>query len=242
MTDGHNQFFQAADSYRDCMSTSFWLARHAETATPHVFHGAESDIGLGTHGIRQATAAVDWFAKEIRPTRIVTSTMKRSIETATILSQAMGVPTVIAENLHERRVGALGGTSFSGSDGPWPETIRNWCAGDCDYTTEGAESFADLQRRLLPAIEAVFNRWPDDRILIIAHGIVCKVVLLSLLTDWGITGWERMGHSLNLATSELIRSETGSWSCSWMHRLPPGVQAVNDDRKAKLSSIEPSRA
>ena len=39
-----------------------WLVRHAETAAPTLFHGAESDIELGAHGHRQAAAAVEWFA------------------------------------------------------------------------------------------------------------------------------------------------------------------------------------
>ncbi len=34
--------------------TRMLLARHAETAAPDRFHGAESDIGLSEFGVRQA--------------------------------------------------------------------------------------------------------------------------------------------------------------------------------------------
>ena len=47
--------------------TTIWLVRHAETAAPTMFHGAESDVALGEHGKRQTTAAAGWFA-ELRPT------------------------------------------------------------------------------------------------------------------------------------------------------------------------------
>lgn len=32
------------------MPTRIWLLRHAETALPTVFHGAESDVGLSRRG------------------------------------------------------------------------------------------------------------------------------------------------------------------------------------------------
>ena len=43
------------------------LTRHAETTTPTVFHGAESHIGLGDIGRRQAVAATDWFRRGAGP-------------------------------------------------------------------------------------------------------------------------------------------------------------------------------
>ncbi len=52
--------------------TRVWLARHAETSTPTVFHGAESDVGLSEFGERQALASAEWF-QTLRPTRLVSS-------------------------------------------------------------------------------------------------------------------------------------------------------------------------
>ena len=41
------------------MPTRVLLLRHAETATPHLFHGAESDVGLSERGRRQADAVAE---------------------------------------------------------------------------------------------------------------------------------------------------------------------------------------
>ena len=62
-----------------------WLVRHAETAAPTLFHGAESDIELGAHGHRQVAAAVKWFAA-LRPTVVVSSAMRRAVQMPTPLA------------------------------------------------------------------------------------------------------------------------------------------------------------
>ena len=53
-------------------TTILWLTRHAETATPNVVHGAESDVELGEHGRLQAAAAAGWF-RDLSPTVVVTA-------------------------------------------------------------------------------------------------------------------------------------------------------------------------
>ena len=46
------------------MPDRFFLLRHAETADPLVFHGAESDVGLSERGRRQAGAVAPLLAAE----------------------------------------------------------------------------------------------------------------------------------------------------------------------------------
>ncbi len=202
-----------------------FLTRHAETATPAVFHGAESDIGLSDLGRRQATAAAGWFA-ERELTVVVSSAMTRARDTAAPIAAACGVPHVIVPELHERRVGALGGTAFDHLTGPWADTIARWVAGDMDYTTPAAESFADLQARLLPAWQRLVEAYPGGRPLVVAHGVVCKVLLLSLLPEWDVSGgWTRIGRVSNLSVSELV-PRGGGWAAGQLLAVPPPVAAL----------------
>lgn len=154
--------------------TTLWLTRHAETSAPTVFHGAESDIGLSDLGRRQAAAAADWFAGR-GVTAVVSSGMLRARDTAAPIAELCGVLHLIEPDLHERRVGALSGTSFSSVGGPWPETIDRWEAGDTAFTTPGAESLDDLRRRLVPALKRVVDQHAGGRVVVVAHGVVCKV-------------------------------------------------------------------
>lgn len=204
--------------------TTIWLTRHAESAEPTVFHGAESNIGLSTLGSRQAAAAAEWFRSH-RPTAVVSSAMLRARETAAPVAAACGVPHVLEPDLHERRVGELSGTSFSSSSGPWHDTVHRWMAGETAYTTPGAESLDELLARLVPALERVAKRFPDGRVVVVAHGVVCKVLILALLPDRSFADWQKLGKVPNLAVSEL-HFDGANWSAGSLLELPPPVAAL----------------
>src|SRR3954452_10419445 len=90
--------------------TRVLLLRHAETAAPDRFHGAESDIGLGERGREQAEEVARTLAG-LRPDALYCSAMRRAVETAGRIGRACGlVPQRIA-SLHERRMGPLSGRS-----------------------------------------------------------------------------------------------------------------------------------
>jgi broad specificity phosphatase PhoE len=213
--------------------TVLWLTRHAETSIPTVFHGAESDVGLSELGRRQVAAAAVWY-RASGLTAVVSSAMARAKETAAPIAAACGVPHHIEPDLHERRVGVLSGTAFSSEGGPWPDTITRWVAGDTGFTTPGAESFDDLRARLVPVFEQVADRFAGGRVLVVAHGVVCKVLLLSLLPGYGPADWVRIGRVANLAATELS-CDGAIWVTGALHPprldgplmvVPPPVAAL----------------
>src|SRR5262245_45515654 len=120
------------------MPTRVLLLRHAESAAPDVFHGAESDVGLSPRGRRQAEAVAPVLAAR-RPAALVSSAMRRALDTAAPAARACGLAVRVEPALHERRVGGLSGTPTNG-DGVWPQTLRRWLAGDTGYAPPGAES------------------------------------------------------------------------------------------------------
>lgn len=212
-----------------------WLVRHAESADPAVFHGAESDVGLSALGHRQAAAAADWF-RPLRPTAVVSSGMKRAIDTATPVAAACGLPLLAEPGLHERRVGAIGGTAFDAERGPWAETVRRWTAGDTAYTTPGAESFDDLRGRVCAAWDRVITAHPGGRVVVVAHGVVCKVLLLTLLDEWGVGDWQRIGRVPNLAVSELVPTNPG-WRATQLLVVPDPVAILTADRPTGVGKL-----
>ena len=210
--------------------TTVWLCRHAETATPHVFHGAESDVELGEHGKRQAVAAAEWF-RELAPTIVVSSGMKRAIDSARTIVERCGIPHRIEPEFHERRVGELGGTSFALAEGPWVETVKRWSEGEVQFTTPGAESYVALVNRLEHAFDRVVEPFSGERIVIVAHGIVCKILLLTLLEGWGPRKWGELGNVSNFAVAEIARETGGPWQVRQPLFVPPPVRIVNEDRR-----------
>ncbi|HEY7330265.1 MAG TPA: histidine phosphatase family protein [Gemmataceae bacterium] len=205
------------------MPTRVLLLRHAEAANPQVFHGAEADVDLSERGRRQAEAIVPVLAREA-PQVLVSSGMRRAIQTATPLARTCGLELQIEPKLHERRVGALVGTPTRGHEGVWPDTLRRWLAGDTGFALPGAESFDDIHRRVLPVWQRITTEHAEKTIVIVAHGVVCRVLLLSVLQEYSIGDWHDI-HIDNVAINELLQ-DSGSWRATRLNDLSPEVTNI----------------
>lgn len=202
------------------MPTRVFLLRHAETANPLIFHGAESDVELSERGRRQAEAIATVLAAQA-PQVLVSSAMRRAIETATPIALRCGLELRMEPELHERRVGALQGTATKQRDGVWPDTLRRWLAGDTAYAPAGAESFDDIRRRVLPVWQRITREHAGQTTVIVAHGIVCRVLLLALLPGYSLTDWPRIGVD-NVALNELLH-DGDSWRALRLNEVPADV-------------------
>ncbi|MFO0927138.1 MAG: histidine phosphatase family protein [Gemmataceae bacterium] len=203
-------------------TTRVLLLRHAETSDPSVFHGAESDVGLSDRGRLQAERAADALAS-LAPDSVVSSAMRRAVDTARVIAARCGKELRTEPDLHERRVGTLSGKPRGTPDDPWPETLRRWQAGETDYAHPGAESFDAMHRRLLPVWERLTAEHAGRTLVIVAHGIVCRVLLVSLLEGYGLATWKGLGGILNVGIHELVREGDGPWRAVRLNDLPPGV-------------------
>ena len=204
------------------MATRVLLLRHGETADPLVFHGAESDVGLSERGRGQAEAAAAALAP-FGPTQVTSSAMLRARETAGPIARACGLPLRVEAALHERRVGALSGTPTNGSDGVWPDTLRRWVEGDTGFAPPGAESFDAIRDRVCPVWERMTAGRPGETQVIVAHGVVCKVLLLTLLPGYSIADWRRLGPMLNVGVHELVLEADG-WRAVRLNEPPAGLR------------------
>lgn len=208
--------------------TIIWLARHAETALPTVVHGAESDIDLGEYGRQQAAAAAPWF-HALNPTVVVSSAMRRAVATAAPIAELCQVPHEIEPALHERMVGPFSQKSGAEVDAVWAETVERWEAGEVGYAFPGMESFASIRDRVVPAFARIAKRHTDGRVVVVAHGVVCKVLLLSILHNHDSAHWTRLGRALNLAVSELV-PDGPLWRANRLLEVPPPVVELNAAR------------
>ena len=77
--------------------------------------------------------------------------------------------------------------------------------GEPDFAPPGAESFTAMQRRLLPVWERLTREHEGRTAVVVAHGMVKRVLLLSLL-GWGVGNWKRVGTTHNVGVCELIHA------------------------------------
>lgn len=164
--------------------TRVLLLRHAETASPDRFHGAESDVSLGETGRTQAATVAKQLAL-LQPDALYCSGMARARETAAPIGRECGLIPQVIEPLHERRMGPLSGQSRVEGWSTYQDAMSHWMAGDLDYTHEGGESYAAIAARTVPLFQTLAERHQGQTIVVVAHGVVIRVVLSSLLDGRG---------------------------------------------------------
>lgn len=206
------------------MRTRVLLLRHAETSAPDCFHGAESDVGLGARGRAQAEAAARHLAA-LGPDVVICSGMRRALETAEPIAAACGVTIEVVEALHERRMGPLSGRPKVEGWAAYDAARTRWIAGDLDATHDGAESFAQIRDRVVPAFLDLAERHAGKTIVVVAHGVVIRVLLTSLLEDYSPADYDRIAIEF-VAVNEII----GEGSCWRAMALGQSVSSSNDPR------------
>jgi broad specificity phosphatase PhoE len=145
--------------------TPFWYLRHGETDwNRQGLSQGNIDIPLNELGLAQAKDA----AARLRNrgiTSIVASPLSRARVTAEIVAEALGLEVTIEPGLREVSWGIREGE-------PLADWFNGWIAGHT--TPEGAESFAELQRRSVSGLNRAVSQPPA--VLVVAHGGVFRAI------------------------------------------------------------------
>lgn len=160
------------------MKTEIWLIRHGETAwnAEQRLQGWR-DIPLNEVGRQQAKSVQRYLQQQdIRFDAVLTSDLKRAIETAEIAFE--GYPTVFNQDaqLRERNYGIYEGHPWQNliqlPDQPSPEiNLRN-----PKLDVPEGESLTVFHERVIQAFNRIATERPTQRLAIIAHGGVIEMV------------------------------------------------------------------
>jgi probable phosphoglycerate mutase len=143
----------------------FWFLRHGQTDynAAGLSQGA-LDISLNEAGRTQAAAAAPLLVGH-GIVEIVSSPMRRTVETTDIVNEALNLPIHYEPDLREVVFGGMEGKPLM----PW---FPDWMDGR--MTPPGAESFADLRRRAEGAMARVLAR--PGPVLVVAHGGIFRAL------------------------------------------------------------------
>lgn len=147
----------------------FYFLRHGETdGNKQVLAIGQMDIPLNDTGLVQAhDAAIVLAESDIN--RVITSPLSRARETAEIVNDKLQVPLTDHAGLMERSVGAWSGKPYADLCAAFGVSLED--RHQIDFTQiEGAETFAQLRIRMSNALSEIFQKYADDRLLIVAHG------------------------------------------------------------------------
>ena len=108
--------------------------------------------------------------------------MRRAVETTRPIAQACKLIPIPIAALHERRIGPLSGLAREDGWAVYAASKTRWIDGDLDHTHEGGESYNDVRRRVVPDLRKSSRpRHAGETIVVVAHGVVIRVALTSLL-------------------------------------------------------------
>jgi 2,3-bisphosphoglycerate-dependent phosphoglycerate mutase len=196
--------------------TRVLLLRHAETSAPDRFHGAESDIGLSAWGSRQAEILGESL-KDLGASAVYCSAMRRAIDTAEPIGIACRLVPTIQPALHERRLGPLSGVSREEGWSIYAQSKSRWIDGDIEYSHPGGESYADIRRRVLPILKEIVVAHPGQTIIIVAHGVVIRVILTTLLADYQPGDFDRI--AIDFASINDLWFDGETWAARELNKV-----------------------
>lgn len=156
-----------------------YLLRHGqiEQFRPRRFVG-QLDLPLTEAGKIQARNLRD-FLKDIKFSRIFTSPLHRTVQTAQIVAGNRAVDITPVAALAEISLGAWEGLTVAEVRERFPGEYEKRGEDLAHYRPAGGESFADLARRSLPAFTRLAREHAGP-LLVVAHAGVNRVLLASL--------------------------------------------------------------
>jgi probable phosphoglycerate mutase len=112
--------------------------------------------------------------------RIICSDLGRCRATAELINRSLQLPLHTDERLREQDWGKWSGMILPRLHEVDKERVEAEVAKGWHFQPPGGESRHGLLHRVVPALEAFHRRWPGERLLIICHEGVIKVLLYHL--------------------------------------------------------------
>jgi probable phosphoglycerate mutase len=188
------------------------------------------DTDLSDLGRMQAVAAAEVLAKR-QPLLIVSSDLRRALDTALALGEPSGLPVSVDTRLRETHLGDWQGMTHLEVDAIAPGARLAW-RDDARWAPHGGESRIDVAERSLPVVvdlvagQAEWGVDEADRpVVLVAHGGLIAALTAALLRlpvdNWPILGgmgnasWVQLsGHSEPDAGADDVRWRLDVWNAS----------------------------
>lgn len=188
------------------------LLRHGETWGGSRFRGRLDDPLTAT-GWEQMWAAVGPADRKGAWDAIIASPLARCADFAQALSERQGIPLRLDRRLVEMDFGAWEGRTAADLMATDAEALGRFWADPLANTPPGGEPLLAFASRVLAAWGDLLDQEPGERLLVIGHGGVIRVILCQVL-----------GHPLG----QLLELEVGHASLKRLRVARTSTQAGHD--------------
>lgn len=166
------------------------------------------DSALTEVGWNQARFAVPALAR-FEPDLVIASDLRRATDTATVLTDAIGVPLRIDKRLRETHLGDWQGMTGPEVDAGWPGERERWRS-DATWAPPGGESRVEVAARAGEVVNDLLSDVEErETVLLAAHGGLI-IALTAGLLGLPVAAWSQLGGIRNCHWVELSR-RSGTW-------------------------------
>ena len=165
------------------------------------------DSNLTAEGHDQAAAAAPVLA-ELAPDRVISSDLRRAVDTAEVVAAACGLPVKFDARLRETHLGHWQGRTVAEIDRDYPGAIAEWRS-DPAWAPPGGESRIAVVARSRPVVDELEAEFADARsetVLLVAHGGMIAGLVTGLM-DLPPSTWPSFGGLGNCRWAVLARRD-----------------------------------
>lgn len=156
--------------------TNLYLVRHGETDlnATRVYFGS-TDVSINEAGIKQCIL-LGQSLKDVEFDLVITSALRRTVETAKKILNANNVDFVESKELNEFDFGTWEKLSIKEIEDKYPEGWKSWIENWSSYKIPQGESFDIFYNRVSKEFYSLMEANKGKNILIIGHKGVLRVI------------------------------------------------------------------
>ncbi|MDE6412330.1 MAG: histidine phosphatase family protein [Eubacterium sp.] len=181
-----------------------YIVRHGHETDG--FRGGWSQLGLDDIGIKQAEDLAAFFKesyKNIKISSIYSSDLNRALQTATIISNSIGVSVTALKSFREVNNGVLAGMLNETANELYPNLF--WRGLEWEQNYPNGESPKEFYNRIKSEWENFLKtvKANDENVILVTHGGVIQIIF-SLLKN---TKYSNKNNYISIGCCDMIRIE-----------------------------------
>lgn len=171
-----------------------YVIRHGETEfnKSHRMQGRGINASLNEKGKEQAKAIAS-FLSDKPISKIVTSSLNRSVESVNPLCELFNIEPEKFADLDEMDFGSLEGKPFEEVKENLKYLQEQWSSGNLEVAPEGGENPLEVFERANSKVKEILVSSKDDHIVFMLHGRLIRI-LLSKWLGMGLRNMHKIEH------------------------------------------------
>lgn len=179
------------------MVTTLYLIRHGETEGAEIRrYKGTLDVPLSEKGMKQVERVSEHILKlmstiqkeedalpvsERNLAAVYSSDLSRALKSAEIIARPHSLSPIVVPSLRERNFGLWEGMSFDEIKEKYPDEFTAWAGNPLEFSPVNGESTLEVRDRVMDAFEKIVQAHPGERVAIVGHGGVNRIILCHIL-------------------------------------------------------------